>query len=783
MTLRRHILAAMLVTCAGAGAVAGDEGTAPERFGAHWAKVGDRAQIEYILDGFRSASQGSVAERIMMRSVRAEEEMQRVAVPATTTSVSVNGMTAATGSSGATTVRFLRDDRGWRVQGTVLPAPGPVTAAGTLPGSTAGSTFIETPVSRELGIDRLTRGVTKEKLGRALFQTPGFTASYYAARYFKSAPFVSSTYIQFVVDPGWNRLLYGNMNRWIKSYGNLSGPTSIAVDAEGNVYIGEAGRQRITVLRLSGEGDAAELRPAYTITGITSPSSVAHSDNGTPLDPSDDFLYVTDASAGTLVKFRLERDGATRVWSKGGFDSPSAVAAGRWNGSNNGFVYVIDNVAKRIRLLEDEGSSASTVKEFRGAYSQYFSGVTTDHFGNVYLADVTGSRLFKMTAALDPLDDEGGEALYAGLASVDIPFGKITVEGQGTYWAGFDQLFAIERWTDQTGGRRRTLGIALKDLTFGADDDARAVTSRFLLTDFGSVSGRVFDPSGAIVRVVSDGGMVSGRKEMVWDRRDASGRQVPPGEYRFELSVSSPYREERITASTRLSLPLYYEERGGIDEPHLIHGSAVTWGLSAAAQDPDAVAYRFTGLNPAGTYAVAAEYESPDGKSRLQDMSADDGTLLHQVVAVGSGVTRTGYAAVPASTYRNGEIVIRVNRRGEGTAVVSRLILKETGTGFSAKPDEATIPTAYGLGQNYPNPFNPSTAIRFSLPASGPVSLVVYDITGKEVAELLHEERSAGIHEVRFDAGRIRGGLASGVYFYRINAGSFTQTKKMLLVK
>ena len=89
------------------------------------------------------------------------------------------------------------------------------------------------------------------------------------------------------------------------------------------------------------------------------------------------------------------------------------------------------------------------------------------------------------------------------------------------------------------------------------------------------------------------------------------------------------------------------------------------------------------------------------------------------------------------------------------------------------------IPTEYELSQNYPNPFNPSTSINFNLPVDGKVSIRLYDMSGKEVALLVNEVKTAGYYSVNFNASS----LSSGVYFYSISADNFTATKKMLLVK
>ena len=92
---------------------------------------------------------------------------------------------------------------------------------------------------------------------------------------------------------------------------------------------------------------------------------------------------------------------------------------------------------------------------------------------------------------------------------------------------------------------------------------------------------------------------------------------------------------------------------------------------------------------------------------------------------------------------------------------------------------EKTLPSEYILSQNYPNPFNPVTTVAYQLPVSGRVSLIVYDLLGAKVATLVNSVQSAGIHSVRWNAANV----ASGIYFYRLRAGSFTQTRKLVVIK
>ncbi|NUN09947.1 MAG: fibronectin type III domain-containing protein [Ignavibacteriaceae bacterium] len=107
----------------------------------------------------------------------------------------------------------------------------------------------------------------------------------------------------------------------------------------------------------------------------------------------------------------------------------------------------------------------------------------------------------------------------------------------------------------------------------------------------------------------------------------------------------------------------------------------------------------------------------------------------------------------------------------------SNMAVIQTGTGVN---DElAGRPTEYRLHQNYPNPFNPGTTIQYQIPEAGFVTLKVYDLLGNEVAELVNAEKEPGYYEVKFNADK----LASGVYLYKLQAGSFSQTKKFSLLK
>jgi len=121
---------------------------------------------------------------------------------------------------------------------------------------------------------------------------------------------------------------------------------------------------------------------------------------------------------------------------------------------------------------------------------------------------------------------------------------------------------------------------------------------------------------------------------------------------------------------------------------------------------------------------------------------------------------------------------------GQGDVSQTTLALFWFGANIVGVDAKGTQPETFSLSQNYPNPFNPSTVIKYSIPTDvksemSNVKIVVYDILGKEVATLVNKEQKAGNYEVNFNAKK----LSSGVYFYKLQSGTFTQSKKMILLK
>ena len=123
-----------------------------------------------------------------------------------------------------------------------------------------------------------------------------------------------------------------------------------------------------------------------------------------------------------------------------------------------------------------------------------------------------------------------------------------------------------------------------------------------------------------------------------------------------------------------------------------------------------------------------------------------------------------------------GQIYVTGTNIEGDTSIITTL--KYTDIAVSVREERGSTPMSFALAENYPNPFNPSTTIRYELPQKGFVTLKVYNLLGQEVATIVNQKPEAGSYQVQFDGT----GLASGVYFYRVKAGDYVESKKLLLL-
>ena len=229
-----------------------------------------------------------------------------------------------------------------------------------------------------------------------------------------------------------------------------------------------------------------------------------------------------------------------------------------------------------------------------------------------------------------------------------------------------------------------------------------------------------------------------------------------------------------ITAVTKIS--------SGNPEPAPVALSTGTFAVAngvLGAERYEGMLVRFanvtvTDVNP--TFSDATEFNVKDnasspvvvqqsGKYKYSNQ-ATDSTVGKTILKVGTKIgSLTGIVYYSFNQYK---FVPRTD--ADFVGVVTTSVAERTGT---------DVPASYGLSQNYPNPFNPSTTVQYALPAAGMTTLKVYNLLGQEVATLVNEMQAPGTYKVQFNASS----LSSGVYFFRVQSGSFSAVKKMVLVK
>jgi hypothetical protein len=215
------------------------------------------------------------------------------------------------------------------------------------------------------------------------------------------------------------------------------------------------------------------------------------------------------------------------------------------------------------------------------------------------------------------------------------------------------------------------------------------------------------------------------------------------------------------TAYARLGLiagtPLYKSTDHGATWTNSTNGLPASYNLGIGAQ----------GLYEAGgsifANTISGEYVSTDGGGSWNPMNSTGLPATYYI---------NGYAVIGSTMFIT---VVDMTTFPTTTAVWKRGLSQIAGV----RPNDPPLASTFSLDQNYPNPFNPGTMISYSLPERTNVSLAVFNSLGQQVANLVNGESEAGYHDVQFNASN----LASGIYFYRLQAGSFVQTHKMMLLK
>jgi len=297
-------------------------------------------------------------------------------------------------------------------------------------------------------------------------------------------------------------------------------------------------------------------------------------------------------------------------------------------------------------------------------------------------------------------------------------------------------------------------------------------------------------PLGIMFDKSTDGGVTFGKDIFVTSQ---------PGGWAFDVSGVSRCNGMPVTACDVSNSPyrgtvyvMWSDQRNGVENTDVFLVKSTdggeTWGEIKRVNDDNTDRHQFfpwlaidpaTGIiyvvfydrrNTAGDATEVYVARSVDGGESFENFKVSETPFIPS-----SGVFFGDYTNIAA---RNGKVYpIWMRLDDRNLSVWTAIIDDSLATAVAARPDPGIH--GYALLQNYPNPFNPTTVISYHLPLSQVVYLRVYDVLGREVATLTNRLQTAGLHSIRFDASDLPGGL----YFYRLTAGGFSQTKTMVLLQ
>lgn len=411
-------------------------------------------------------------------------------------------------------------------------------------------TFERARIVPDLGLDAITRGLTRQQVGRDVFSDPWATATLGHVDLYDVFPYVESRTFQVVSDPSWNRLVVGEAGRALRAYdgkggtlGALSEPRGVAVDENDRVYVADAGNDRIVVLQASTEFGEVSLQPLYAIGGLSRPFDVAWSDGGTPFQAGDDVLYVADTGRNRVAAFLLDGTTAREVASLGslgsgpaGFAGPMALRAGRDGGRNTRDLFVADAHNGRIVHLVHEGAGLRWAGEV-ATDADVVTSIDTDQWGNVYAAAPNRGVVRKYAPDLTPVAELRGDLVRP--RNFHVPFFTVRDHRDGSVTRqGRANGLTIEEWTDASGVRLWNLGLDVPELAVSGGD---APAARFTLTDRASVTIELADAAGGAPLVRRSAGTLAAGAHVLAltdaDRAEVAGH----GDLRLRIVAASTY--------------------------------------------------------------------------------------------------------------------------------------------------------------------------------------------------------------------------------------------------
>lgn len=615
-----------------------------------------------------------------------------------------------------------------------VPSRGLLTLALTItlvgrPSTAPSQTFVQLSDMGENVGPRLTRAVTRARIGRALFERIGTKVTFIEA----------GVAYELATDPEWNRITVGRWGQWIHAYTNSSGPGGrlsypwgLDISARRYVYAADVGGRRILIARFD-PGLKNLTSPSSLGSFLARPIDVAWDGQTDALNT--DFVYVLDDSLNQVSYWDLNA-GQNRLWYYGAtgsgvgqFSRPTGVCVGKTPGTNGGtqftsWFYVVDRGNRRIVWL-NRGANGASWLGTAPLPDWDPTDCTVDHFGNLYIVDQTNHRVHKFTYSLTLLATYGtygqGPTNYNTFAwphAVSVPCGLKVVNSQ-TVWYCEGRVITAEQWSDSSGAVEHYLNFEFS-LTAGPDTSTKVASIAYRTTDHTRQWVRVLDWNGAFVRTLANGTLMPpGTIGWLWDGRRNDGTWTSPGNYRFRIDVESAY------------------------------GCAYTWCQTT----------RYTST-------FWSNGNSDCGGPVLAPPAGNVSVPIARQPCLASGLETE-----PTTVFLRQRVLLSAQPLTRMSGLGASAPAEATTTGSGSLTD---LVRQYGV-----------RGLSFSVTpsaAASPVSIRVYSLAGRAIRTLVNEQLSSGFYEVGWDGLDDRGQRAAlGVYFAVLTAGGQRIVQRLIL--
>ncbi len=501
--------------------------------------------------------------------------------------------------------------------------------------ATAG-TFNQLPYLADNQVDVLSRQVANQIVERDLFSAPYATVIVGNVDVYDHFPYLEAHYFQVVSDPGWNRLVFGEIEQGLQAFdgrdtafGALQNPRGLATDDQGRVFVSDTDNDRVLVLQTVTEFDRMTLVPLFAIDNLNQPHDVAFYDGGTPFSPGDDGLVVANTGRNEIRYYNLGAESAVLVASLGGlgsatgeFAGPMAVTVGRADGANTTDVYVADAHNERVVHLRATEGGLQWLGEQKHDLGVVTS-LSSDHWGNVYLASPAGG-MAKYTAGMKTV--VGTLPATNRARGFHVPNVTLTdhrnnsrrrsSEGRGVL---------VEEWDTGSGLRVMGLGVEVKNAVLAADGSTAVDV---LLTDHATVTVSLKDVSSGEIVSSHRTGILAAGPQRVALRESETAAGWHAGSYELTVRAESTYDDDRASETT---LTVVLNAAGNPDLPRNLK-------IVGNAPNPFNPATTISFLVPAGadeTYTLNIYDTRGRLVRRLDRAAATPGR--HQVVWDGRG--------------------------------------------------------------------------------------------------------------------------------------------------